>query len=132
MARRCIARVFRGTVASWAGGERAEQVGLREEFEEVTGADWALFHKVLACLAVKARAHEDVQYIVDNGFDLLSRFAGVANETVCEVRVAAVVVIRPTEQSVRVRVTAGPDDVMNTPAELIETVPVEGVVTDST
>lgn len=64
VARRGVRAVFGAAIPTRAGAECAQKVNLRQEVDVIAGADGRGFHKVLARVAGKPGAHEDVEDIV--------------------------------------------------------------------
>src|SRR5688572_21079673 len=65
-----VARMRRAAVPAWARRERAEQVDLGEELDEIARPHRTRLHEILMRVAREARAHEDVQHVVDHEFRL--------------------------------------------------------------
>lgn len=75
-----------------AGRQCPKQINFRKEFDVVARAHWAGFHKVLARIAGKTSAHENIHHIMHKRLGLSPAEAREARKGTGQVRVAAVVV----------------------------------------
>ena len=73
MTRSNIVRVGRAAITARASRQSAKQVDLREELNEVSGSHGACLHEILVSILREARAHEDVEHIMDLMLDFARR-----------------------------------------------------------
>ena len=101
------------TIATRAYAQRSQEINFGEEFKPVTRANGACFHKVLACVAGKPCAHEDIEDIMDVRLCLRARDTKVIGQSAGEVGMTAVVVLAARQQVMGVGVAARADDIMD-------------------
>ena len=128
MARRGVAGVAGTAIAARTTGQRRQQIDLGEQFDEIPRPRRARLHEVLVRVAGVAGTHEDIDHVVHVRFGLGERQASCRGQGPSEIRMAAIMVVAARQQKVRVGVAAGADDVMHAGAELVDAVPVQGVV----
>ena len=63
--------MFRPAIAAGTGAERAEQVDLGKKVDVIARAHRRRLHEILAGVAGEARAHENVQHVMDLHLDFL-------------------------------------------------------------
>ena len=130
MADRDVRGMLRRAVAARTCRERAQKVDLGKELQVVTGTRRARLHEVLASVTREARAHEDVQHVVDMSLGQGKRQAGLVSQCPDQIGMAAMVISAARQQLEGVGVAARTDHVMHGTAELVEAVPVERVTGD--
>ena len=117
-------------VASRAGRQRAQQVDLGEELDEVARPHRTRLHEILMRVAREARAHEDVQHVVHVPLRLRQSQALMAGERARQVGMAAMMVLVAAQQKLGVGIAARADDIVDAAAIVVPAVPVERVVGD--
>src|SRR4051794_9044962 len=117
-------------VAARASRQRAEQVDLGEEFNEIARAHRARLHEVLVRVACEPGAHEDVEYVVNVMFGFAKRKTGVPREDACEVGMAAMAVFVPRGEKLRVGTAARANHVVYAATGWVEAVPGQRVARD--
>ena len=130
MTRSNFVRVGCAAVAARASRQSAKQVDLGEELNEVSGPHGACLHEILVSVLREASAHEDVEHIMDLMLDFARRDPQLCREGARQIRVAAVIIIAAAQHSVRKGIAARSDNVVNTRAVLVPTVPAERIMTD--
>jgi hypothetical protein len=130
MALRGVARMRRAAIAAGAGRERAQQIDLGEELDEVARPDRARLHEILVRVPREAGAHEDVEHVVHVPLGLAQGQSGMHRQRAGEIRMATVMIFGPAEEQLRVGIASRPDDVVNAAAVFVEAVPVERIVRD--
>ena len=113
-----------------AGRQRAEQVDLSVELDEVARSYGTRFHEVLVRPAQETCTHEHVQHVVDERLRVVERDVERCMQGTGQIRMAAVMLVGASEQSVGVRVTPGADDVMHAGSIIVKSVPLERVMCD--
>ena len=100
-----VVGVIGAAVTAGAGRKRNQQVNLGEKFDEIAGPNGACFHEVLMRVARIASAHEYVHHVVNMNLSFFERQLPLRREGPRQIRVTAVVVIRPRffEVSRRIR-----------------------------
>ena len=65
VAARGIARMGLAAVAARTGRQRADEIDLGEEFDEIARTHRARLHEIAMGLALEAGAHEHVEHVMD-------------------------------------------------------------------
>jgi hypothetical protein len=125
---RCIAGMLCAAIAAGAGRQGAQQIDFGEKFDKIAGAHRACFHEILMRVMGEARAHENVEHIMDMRLGLDQRESGFSGQSPGQIRMAAMVIIASVQQTFGVGIAARADNVMHPAAVRIEAVPVECVM----
>src|SRR5262245_21548290 len=94
---RNIARVGGTAITAWAGRKRSYEIDLREELEIVAWANRAFLHEILVRVPGEARAHEDVEHVVDVMLGVTRRTFQFRGQGARQVGLAAAVVVGAAE-----------------------------------
>jgi hypothetical protein len=92
-----IVGVTDAAVATGAGRERNQQINLGEKFDEIAGANGACFHEILMRIPRITSAHEYVHHVMNMKLGLIERQIPLCREGPRQIRVTAVVVLRPVQ-----------------------------------
>ena len=92
-----VVEVTGATVTAGTGRERNQQINLGEKFNEIAGPNRACFHEVLMRVARITSAHEYVHHIMNMNFGIFERQFPFCCEGPGQIRVTAVVVLRPLQ-----------------------------------
>ena len=92
-----IVGVTGAAVAAGTGRERNQQINLGEKFDEIARANGACFHEVLMCIPRITSAHEYVHHVMDMNLGIFERQIPFYREGPGQIRVTAVVVLRPLQ-----------------------------------
>ena len=128
IAPRGVARMARPAVAARAGRQRADEIDLGKELDEISRTHGARLHEVAVGGALVARAHEHVKHVMDMRLCFAQRESRPLSQRPREVRMAAMVIVAPVQEPVGVGVAARANDIMNTRAVGVEAVPTQRIV----
>ena len=92
-----VVGVTGAAVAAGTGRERNQQVNLGKKFDEIAGPNRACFHEVLMRIPRKTSAHEYVHHVMNMKFSFVERQIPLGREGPGQIRVTAVVVLRPLQ-----------------------------------
>ena len=84
-----IARVGSRAIAARASAKSAKKINFRKELDAVAGANRTRLHEILSRVASEARAHEDIQHIMDMQLRLFRVNAGLPGQRPRQIRMAA-------------------------------------------
>ena len=90
-----VVGVTGAAVAAGAGRERNQQVNLGKKFDEIARANGACFHEVPMRVARIPGAHEYVHHVMNMKLGFIERQIPLCREGPRQIRVTAVVVLRP-------------------------------------
>ena len=130
VARRSIARMARTAVSAGTGRQGSEQIDLREELNEVAGADGTCLHEVLMRVLGETGAHEDIEHVVDMMLHRARFRLQFGGKRAGQVGMAAEIVASAAQQEIGVRIAACADDVVDAGTVRIPAVPAERVMTN--
>ena len=92
-----VVGVTGATVAPGTGRKRNQQINLGEKFDEIARPNGACFHEVLMRVARITCAHEHVHHVVNMNLSFFERQVPHCREGSRQIRVTAVVVLRPLQ-----------------------------------
>src|SRR4051794_9560847 len=84
-------------VTAGTSGECNQQINLGEEFYEIAGPNRACFHEVLMRIPRITSAHEYVHHVMNMNLGFIERQIPLCREGPRQIRVTAVVVLRPLQ-----------------------------------
>ena len=83
----------RTAIPAGAGRQRAQQIDLREELDEIAGPHRARFHEILVRIVGEAGAHEHVEHVMHQQLRLAHVHPAHGGKRARQVGVAAMMVI---------------------------------------
>src|SRR4029077_1039916 len=100
-------------------------IDLGEEFDEISRAHRARFHKIAMGSALKAGAHEHAEHVMYMSLRLAWRESHLLRQRPAQVRMTAMVIVAAGQEAAGVRVAAGSDHIVDSGAVGVEAVPAE-------
>jgi hypothetical protein len=92
-----VVGVTGAAVATGTGRERNQQINLGEKFYEIAGPNRTCFHEILMRIPRITSAHEYVHHVMNMNLGFIERQIPLCREGPRQIRVTAVVVLRPVQ-----------------------------------
>jgi hypothetical protein len=92
-----VVGVTGAAVATGTGRERNQQINLGEKFDEIAGPNRTCFHEILMRIPRITSAHEHIHYIMNIKLSIFEKQLPFCSEGPRQIRVTAVVVLRPLQ-----------------------------------